>query len=337
MITTSGDMAMRGGTTKVVFDTDPGVDDAAALLFLAACPNIRLIGITTVFGNADIETVTRNALYLKKRFGISAPVARGAAGPLAGKSEPPPTHVHGHNGLGDIAIDDIALPESDVRSAHRFIIDTVRANPGEVTLLAVGRMTNLALAIREAPDIIPLVREVVVMGGAFSLGGHNGNVTPVAEANIIGDPHAADEVFNASWPVTAIGLDVTRKVILGPVELDRLEGDGGAAGRFIVESSRGYRAYHRQFGLDGYWVHDSTAAAYIASPSLFRLRKGPVRVVMEGIAAGQTIQRDWTQAYPPGDWDLAPDQNVAVDVDARRVVDLLLGIHMPSLQSQKAV
>ncbi|MCM2292367.1 nucleoside hydrolase [Allorhizobium sp. BGMRC 0089] len=317
--------------SKVIFDTDPGVDDAAALLFLSACPNIRLVGITTVFGNSDIETVTRNALYLKKRFSIAAPVAKGAEGPLVGQAAAVPAHIHGQNGLGDIELDERALPLRDERPAHRFIIDMVKANPGEITLLAVGRLTNLALALKEAPEIASLVREVVIMGGAFSIDGHNGNVTPVAEANIIGDPHAADEVFSAAWPVTAIGLDVTRKVVLGPAELARLETHGGAAGRFIVDSSRGYRLFHKQFGIDGYWVHDSTAAIYLASPGLFRLRKGPVRVVTEGIAIGQTIQRDWSKIYPAGEWDMAPDQNVAIDVDARRAVDLLLGIHMPSL------
>lgn len=317
---------LRAGVSKVIFDTDPGVDDAAALMFLTRCPNIELIGISTVFGNADIGTVTRNALYMKERFAIAAPVARGAAGPLAGEAGQPPAHIHGHNGLGDIALDCANLPAADARPAYRFIIDSVRANPGEVTLLAVGRLTNLALAMREAPDIVPLVRQVVIMGGAFSLAGPNGNVTPVAEANIIGDALAADEVFTAAWPVVAIGLDVTRQVILGPAELDYLEGRGGDAGRFVVETSRGYRAFHQRFGVDGFWVHDSTAAAYVAAPGLFELRRGPVRVATDGVAVGQTIQRDPDRFYPPGAWDVAPDQSVAVAVDARQAVELLLGV-----------
>lgn len=327
----SAENPARSRSLKVIFDTDPGVDDAAALLFLNAYPSVTLLGITTVFGNADIDTVTRNALYLKKRFAISAPVARGAGASLSGEASLPPVHVHGQNGIGDIVVDQSGLPEPDARAAHRFIIDMVRANPGEITLLAVGRMTNLALALREAPDIASLVRNVVIMGGAFSLAGHNGNVTPVAEANMIGDPLAADEVFGAAWPVTAIGLDVTRQIVMGPAELDRLAAHGGEAGRFIVDTSRGYRAFHAQFGIDGYYVHDSTAAVYVVDPSLFEVRSGPVRVATDGVAVGQTIQRDWGIPYPPGEWDMAPDQKIAVSVDANRVLGMLVGTHIPCL------
>ncbi|CAN7671137.1 nucleoside hydrolase [Phyllobacterium sp. LjRoot231] len=321
--------------TKVIFDTDPGVDDSAALLFLNATPHVDLVGITTMFGNSDIDTVTRNALYLKHRFSIAAPVARGAGKSLAGAASLPPVHIHGQNGLGDIALKHTGLPELDPRPAHQFIIDEVRARPNEIILLAVGRLTNLALALSEAPDIAPLVKEVVIMGGAFGVAGCNGNVTPVAEANIIGDPEAADIVFGAPWPVTAIGLDVTRQVIMGPVELERLERGGGEPGRFIVETSRGYRVFHAQFGIDGYYVHDSTAAAYIVDRTLFGVRRGPVRVVTEGIAIGQTIQRDWRTPYPPGEWDTAPDQQVATAVDARRVLELLVGTHIPMLATSE--
>ncbi|MGO4838411.1 nucleoside hydrolase, partial [Rhizobiaceae sp. 2RAB30] len=170
-----------------------------------------------------------------------------------------------------MATEDLPLP--DPRPAHRFIIDTVRRNEGMVTILAVGRLTNLARALEEAPDIAGLVKEVVIMGGAFGLAGNNGNVTPVAEANIIGDPHAADIVFGTRWPVTAVGLDVTRKVIMGPKDLDRLAA-GGEAARFIAESSRGYRRFHERFGVDGFYVHDSSAAAFVVDRSLFETRAG---------------------------------------------------------------
>lgn len=314
---------------KVIFDTDPGVDDAAALLFLNACRAVDLIGITTVFGNADIDAVTRNALYLKRRFGIGAPVAKGAGRALQAEPSPPPVHVHGRNGLGDVAMETEDLPQPDPRPAHRFIIDEVRKQAGQVTVLAVGRLTNLALALGEAPDIAGLVNEVVVMGGAFGLAGHNGNVTPVAEANIIGDPHAADMVFGAGWPVTAVGLDVTRQVVMTPAYLDRLA-VGGEAARFIVESSRGYRQYHARFGIDGFYVHDSTAATFVVDRSLFGTRKGPIRVATEGVAIGQTIQTDRATPYPPGAWDAAPDQDIAVSVDAMGVKRLILGVLLSS-------
>ena len=132
---------------KVIFDTDPGVDDAMALLFLHRHPEIDLIGITTVFGNASVETTTRNALFLKREWGIAAPVAKGE-----GKTWDPmrnpvdwPVLIHGHDGLGNIDVPETIDLPIDGRPAHRFIIDTVRANPGEVTLIAVGRMSNLAV------------------------------------------------------------------------------------------------------------------------------------------------------------------------------------------------
>ncbi|MGO4835722.1 nucleoside hydrolase, partial [Rhizobiaceae sp. 2RAB30] len=158
---------------KILFDTDPGVDDAAALLFLQKHPGIELVGLTTVFGNSDIDRVTRNALFLKERFGVSAPVARGAASPLVRERGPAPIMVHGENGLGDVAMPDMEAIAIDPRPAWRFIVDTLRENPGEITIVAVGRMTNLALALAEAPDIVDLVREVVIMGGAFAVSGHN--------------------------------------------------------------------------------------------------------------------------------------------------------------------
>lgn len=314
---------------KILFDTDPGVDDAAALLFLQKHPDIELIGITTVFGNSDIDRVTRNALYLKERFGVTAPVARGAASPLVRERGPAPVMVHGENGLGDVAVPEMEAITTDPRPAWRFIVEMLRENPGEITIVAVGRMTNLALALAEAPDIVDLVREVVIMGGAFATSGHNGNVTPVAEANIIGDPHAADIVFSARWPVVAVGLDVTRQVLVTPQDLELLARQGGETGRLLADISECYMRFYDRFGAGGFYLHDASAAALAIDRSLFGMRGGPVRVVTDGIAAGQTIQRDNSLPYPPNAWDGAPDQAVCVAVDAARVkalvMDTLLG------------
>ena len=310
--------------TPIIFDTDPGVDDTAALLFAHAHPAIEIAAITTVFGNADIETVTRNAAHIAGRFGISAPVARGAGVALHRGSGPPPTHVHGDNGLGNVALPTTPLAPIDARPAHRLIIDLVRERPGEIEIVAVGRMTNLALALAEAPEIVDLVAGITIMGGAFGVGGPNGNVTPVAEANIIGDPHAADIVFTAPWRVRMIGLDVTRRTILRPEGFARLRAEGGAAGAFIADVSEHYTGFHARFGVTGCYVHDSSAIAAVIAPELFSFREGPVRVVAEGIAEGQTIQRDPAVFYPPGAWDGVPSQQVAVDVRADSVVGLML-------------
>lgn len=309
---------------KILFDTDPGVDDAMALLFLHRHPAVRLLGVTTVFGNAEIELTTRNALYLCERFGIAAPVARGAALPLVRPPRGAAPDVHGDDGLGNLAGPVSTTRAADARPAHRLIIDVLRAHPGEVTLLAVGPLTNLALALAEEPAVAQLVRQVVVMGGAFGVDGQGGNVTPVAEANILSDPHAADAVFTAPWPVTVVGLDVTHRVLMDHAFFERLRDEGGAEGRFIWEASRHYVGFYaRAVGVAGCYVHDSSAVAFALAPELFTTRAGPVRVVAEGIAIGQTIQRTAGRRYSQGEaWEAVPDQRVCTAVRADAVLEL---------------
>ena len=306
---------------KVIYDTDPGIDDAMALLFLHYSPEIELVGITTTFGNGTIETTTRNALYLCDRFGIAAPVAAGHPTPLEIEPLPPGDFVHGGNGLGDIPLPDRIDRQPDPRIAHRFIIDMVRAHPGEISLVAVGRMTNLALALREAPEIAGLVREVVIMGGAFGHNGHLGNATPAAEANIIGDPHAADEIFAADWPLTVVGLDVTNEVELSRDDLRTLAETGGDAGRFIWDTTRFYEGFYHSVGLPEIVIHDASAVACLLDPSLFTTRSGPIRVVVDGIAHGMTIQQPASRRYRHGPWSGRPSHQVCVGVDRQRLKD----------------
>ncbi|ODT32483.1 MAG: nucleoside hydrolase [Kaistia sp. SCN 65-12] len=308
---------------KVIYDTDPGIDDAMALLFLEYAPAIDLVGITTVLGNASIETTTRNALFLKEYFDIAAPVARGADRPLVLGPADEPHHIHGRNGLGDVPIPDTLSVTEHELPAHRFIIDMVRKHPHEITIVAVGRMTNLALALREDPGIAELVKEVVIMGGAFGYSGHSGNVTPVAEANIIGDPHAADEMFAASWPIVVVGLDVTQECVMTTAYMQELREKAGKAGQFCWDISRVYEDFYRAAtGIDGIFVHDSSAVAYLLDPNLFTTRTGPIKVVTEGIAIGQTIQKPSTRSFPPGVWDGLPDHTICTDVDGPRFLDL---------------
>jgi purine nucleosidase len=309
---------------KVIYDTDPGIDDAMALLFLAASPDVELVGITTVLGNHRIDTTTRNALFLKDYFNLKAPVARGAGSPLVIEERNPPTYVHGENGLGDIALPDVIRSEPHPLPAYKFIIETVRANPHEVSIVAVGRMTNLALALREDPEIASLVKEIVIMGGAFGYRGHSGNVSPVAEANIIGDPHAADEIFAAAWPIVVVGLDVTQEAVMSTAYLERLRDAAGRTGQFIWDISRFYENFYlNATGLPGIPVHDSSAVAYLLDPSLFTTRGGPLRVVTEGIAIGQTIQMPNTRRFPPGNaWEGRPEHLICIDGDAQRFLAL---------------
>jgi inosine-uridine nucleoside N-ribohydrolase len=305
---------------RVIIDTDPGIDDAMALLFLRRRADVALLALTTVFGNADIATTTRNALYLVERFGLDTPVYRGAADPLVAKRRPGAAHVHGHDAFGDTNLAAGFAGEPAAGPAHEAIIRLVRAQPGEVSILAIGPLTNLALAIRQDPGIAPLVREIVIMGGAFGHGSRGGNVSPVAEANIAGDPHAADVVLTAPWPVTMVGLDVTSACIFPAARAWDMAGSG-AAGQFLWDISRGYEALYREHdGLDGACLHDVAAALRLVEPDLFETARGPIRVVPDGIAAGQTIQKPEALSFPPGAWDGMPSQQVCVGVDAQRLL-----------------
>ena len=308
---------------KVIFDTDPGVDDAMALLFLHHHQEIDLLGVTTVFGNATIETTTRNALFLKREWKIDAPVARGAGETFIPHriSHEPPKYIHGDDGLGNIGVPEVIDLPLDPRPAHRFIVDTIRANPGEVTLVAVGRMTNLANALKEDPEIVSLVKEVVIMGGAFDI---NGNVTPAAEANIHGDPEAADIVFTASWPVVIVGLDVTTKTVMTRQQLaDIRDAAGSSRVRLLFDLSQFYIKFYEGRVADGMVVHDSCACVYVVAPELFTTRSGSVRVVCGGIADGATIQKPDTRGFGPSDWDNLPSQKVCIDIDPDAVLKVI--------------
>ncbi|MGH3880806.1 MAG: nucleoside hydrolase [Actinophytocola sp.] len=309
---------------KVVIDTDPGVDDALAILLAAASPELELVGLTTVFGNCAVDVATRNALVLLDVAGrADVPVARGAADPIASPYLGPVPQVHGVDGMGDGG----PLPEPTgspvAASAAEFLCCTAAASPGELTILAVGPLTNLALALRLRPDLDTLVERVVVMGGNALV---PGNATPAAEANMHNDPEAADIVFGARWPVTMVGLDVTHKVNLRGADIDRITAAPTPAGRHLARALPRYRAFFEHTnGLDGMYVHDPSAVAYLIDPTMFTVSEWPLRVETQGFSRGKT----WpslgdTDDSTPAAWQGRPTVSVCVDVDAARVVDLML-------------
>jgi purine nucleosidase len=280
----------------VIFDTDPGVDDAMALAFALAHPRIELVGVTTVFGNVYVQQATQNALYLLQLAGSHAPVAQGAAQPLQGSQGEPPAFIHGADGLGNLAnraASDGRRPEA--RSAAQFIVDSARARPGEITLVPVGPLTNIALALKLEPRLPQLVRQVVLMGGAVR---EPGNVSPVAEANIWGDPDAADAVFTAGFALTMVGLDVTHRVhvrVSMYEELARLKPHPLHqtllhAVRFYAEF---YATRYKELEFDkGCCGHDVLAFMALLYPQHFEFATGRLRCATQGVARGQTILHD---------------------------------------------
>lgn len=313
---------------QVIFDTDIGIDDAMALLFLQYSPEVELRGIVTGFGNASIENTTRNTLFLKELFNIDAPVYRGAAGPIGGRpGDGYPDFVHGKNGLGDIEITEPGIQAESVSGAQG-IVDLVSNNPDEMSIVAVGRMTNLARALELCPELPSLVKEVIVMGGAFGFNGHRGNVSPVAEANIAGDPQAADIVFSSGLPITIVGLDVTHEVVATRQFFDDLRAAAGVAGELIYRISRFYLDFHQE--TTGHYacsVHDSSAVAYLLRPDLFTTQQAVVRVVTAGIATGQTIFCSPGAKYESRQWQDKPEVRICTGVDS----DGLLALYSETL------
>lgn len=305
----------------IIFDTDPGVDDAQAIAIALAHPEIELLGMTTTYGNVDIDTATHNALLLAELAGQNIPVAQGAAAPLVKAKHPAPAHIHGANGLGNIDLPSIEGNALAV-SAPQFIVDTVNARPGEVSLVAVGPLGNLAAALQLDPSITEKVKQVIVMGGSIKEGG---NVTPVAEANIFNDPHAAARVLSAGWPLTMVGLDATHRCVLAPKDMDAIAAGQGELGRVLAESYAFYRAFYQQaLGIDGCCPHDSCALAYLIRPELFTTARGHLNVVTEGIAEGQTVFAPESREFLAPRWSQTPIITACLSADGPAVVDWMV-------------
>ncbi len=312
---------------KVIFDTDPGVDDAMALYYALAHPDIEVVGITTTFGNVFVEQATRNALYLSALAGRNIPVAQGAAKPMFKQAEPPPDFIHGADGLGNLPHRLPVAQQADTRTAAQFIVETARQYPGQITLVAVGPLGNLAAALQLDPELPTLVREVILMGGTVI---ESGNVSPVAEANIWNDPHAADMVFTAGWPLTMVGLDVTHQVIV-PLTLFKRIADHHLhrATEALLHAVKFYSAFYSQHDPEvgrvvGCYGHDVLAFVVLTHPELFTLQTGRVRVAVDGLAQGQTMMQRKAVSYPQHGWhDDIPHTQVCMNVQAQACLEVI--------------
>ncbi|MEL6267328.1 MAG: nucleoside hydrolase [Pseudomonadota bacterium] len=276
---------MTDSPVPMVIDTDPGVDDAIAILAAMADPRVDLLGLTTVFGNVTTAIATRNALQLGDLAGHPVPVAHGAERPLLQPPHPPADFVHGAEGFGEARLPDPARAP-DPRAAADFLAETAAAHPGLV-ILAVGPLTNLALALEAHPAIAGQVGRVVVMGGTLR---HRGNVSEAAEANFWNDPDAANRVMTADWPVTMVGLDVTETVRLYPDDLDAMTTVSPASAALLTQAIAFYRDFHRGTrGFDGCFLHDPAALIAALEPGLFETLDTPLSVAVEGVATGGCV------------------------------------------------
>jgi len=299
---------------RIIIDTDPGVDDAMAILFALRSLEVEVQALTTVYGNGGVENTTANALKILEVGGRSdIPVVAGASRPLLHAYHGQGATVHGEDGLGDTHLPPPKSQPHPGRAAS-YLVDQIMAAPGEITLVAVGPLTNLAIAVSLEPAIVHNVREVIIMGGAVD---HRGNASPMAEANIHNDAAAANIVFHAGWPLTMLGLNVTHQSVITPAYLAKLKAVNTPMTDFICAISEFYLEAYRRWGeTDGFFVHDSSALAYAIDPSLFECQQAYVDVHIGGHANGQTMA-DWR-----GQWGQEPNVNICTAVDNQRFLDL---------------
>ncbi len=324
------------GARRVIIDTDPGVDDAFALLLAMRSPELKIEGITPVAGNVPLELSLPNALRMVEIAGrTDIPVAVGAKTPLQRRLITA-TYAHGENGLGGAVFPAPKIkPIADPASV--FIRQIVRKYPGQVTLIMLGPQTNLATALASDPDLARMIKSVVMMGGSLS----GGNVTPAAEFNVYVDPEAARIVFQSGIPITMVGLDVTRKTALTDAHVKVLEAANTQVSMAAAKIARNDIDLNRKAGnASGPNMHDSLALASFIDPTLLKWKPYYVDVETTGeLTAGETL------GYRPNEAGLrgsaptlagtktstmlrdkfVPNANVAIDVDSARFFNLLIG------------
>ncbi len=300
-------------TKRILIDTDPGIDDALAILLALASPEITLEGLTIVHGNCSVEQGTKNALaILELAQAGHIPVAQGCHRPLVQPSLLAP-ETHGQSGLGYAQ-----LPSPQrrpvVQHGSDFLIEKIMSNPGEITLVAIGPLTNVALALRKEPRIVQAVKEVFIMGGAIR---HEGNTTPLAEFNTYVDPHAAHIVYHSGMPIILTPLDVTYQCILRTEDVARLQKIDSPLPPFIADATRFYMEFHDAYqGIQGCIINDPLTLALTFAPDLCDYNEYYVDVDLSGgVSMGKTFADFYKMTGKPA------NMKVALGVRAREFIE----------------
>ena len=303
-------------TKRILIDTDPGIDDSLAILLALASPELSLEGLSVVHGNCSLEQATINGLSILELAKAShIPLAKGCELPLVQPSLLAP-ETHGNTGLGYAKLPE---PQSQPIGKHGidFLIEKIMANPGEITLVAIGPLTNVALAIRQEPRIVGALKELVIMGGAIR---YEGNTTALAEFNTYVDPHAAHIVYHAGIPTTLVPLDVSYQCVLTKPDVDRLLQIDSPLTRFIADATRFYMEFHDEYqGVEGCVINDPLALALTFAPELCDYQELPVDVdISGGVSMGKTIADFYNYTKQPA------NLKVALRVHPRDFIELFL-------------
>ncbi|GAK52741.1 uridine nucleosidase [Candidatus Moduliflexus flocculans] len=298
----------------VILDCDPGHDDAVAIVLAARSPEIELVGITCVAGNVEVEQTAANALKVCGLAGLrTVPVFKGMAQPLLNELLTA-EHIHGKSGL-----DGAELPPTDltVQPTHAvdFLIEKIFTFPHEMTIIAIGPLTNIAMAILREPRITELTKQIVLMGGAMGMG----NVTPSAEFNIYVDPEAARIVFNSGIPLTMIGLDVTHQVLVSRDIIEQIRQNGTSLAHTFASLLAWYNASLNALSGELAAMHDPCAVAMVCDPSLIATELMRVDIETRGeFTRGRTV---CARGFSAG---RMPNARVAVGINAPRVWKMLI-------------
>ncbi|KAH7547644.1 hypothetical protein FEM48_Zijuj01G0331700 [Ziziphus jujuba var. spinosa] len=293
---------------KIIIDTDPGIDDTMAIFVALRSPEVEVIGLTTIYGNVYTTLATRNALHLK---GTKLRIA---------------DFVHGADGLGN---QNFPTPKGKPieLSAASFLVQQANLYRGQVTVVALGPLTNIALAIQLDPEFSRNIGQIVVLGGAFAVNGNNEKSLILGfNGQIFGDPDAADIVFTSGADVLAVGINVTHQVIMTDTDREELASSKGKFAQYLSKILEVYFSYHHDaYSTRGVYLHDPTALLAAVNPSLITYTEGVVRVQTSGITRGLTILYNKQKRFEEvTEWSNKPSVKVAVTVDAPTVVKLIM-------------
>lgn len=299
---------------KIILDCDPGHDDAIAILLAGKNKYIELLGITVVAGNQTLEKTTKNALNVCQYLELDVPVYAGCGQPMIRDKQVVSEEIHGKSGL-DGPVFETLKRKAEEKHAVLYLIETLMNSEGDITLVPTGPLTNIAMAMRLEPKIVPKIKEIVLMGGTYQLG----NVTPAAEFNILADGDAAHVVFTSGCPIVMVGLDVTRKVLCYPSIIERMEKNDSKASKLFGELMRFFNKSQKEvFGWEGGSLHDPVTVAYLIDPSVLKTKEMYTEIDIRGTQSYGRTNCDFF-----GNSGKEPNSKVAVEIDTEKFWDII--------------